>query len=182
MDMPTKKPKKSFPLGAKVYVNGRDLAIVKQAFPEGAEGRRWPHYKVDFVDGDKNVVVHWKNVGVKRSRSAPSGKLSLVEELKHRVVHVRKRTRNGYGDKHSLRIVLSFAKNRVQELEKSESEFHAFLAEDADEGIAELLAELGALREQVAVADELLRKLESHPLARAPSSLGSVRSNSGASQ
>ena len=54
----------SFPNGAKVYVDGRDLAIVKQAFPAGSSSYAWPHYKVDFVDGDKNVAVPFGRVGV----------------------------------------------------------------------------------------------------------------------
>lgn len=57
---------KVFPPGAKVLVDGRDLAIVKQAFPKGSHALSGPHYKVNFVDGDKNVAVPMKRVGVER--------------------------------------------------------------------------------------------------------------------
>jgi hypothetical protein len=53
-----------FPPGAKVYVDGRDLARVRQAFPEGSSSFMFPHYKVDFLDGDKNVAVAMSRVGV----------------------------------------------------------------------------------------------------------------------
>lgn len=55
-----------FPCGARVLVDGRDEAIVRQAFPEGSWPHPWPHYKVDFVDGDANVVVPLARVGVER--------------------------------------------------------------------------------------------------------------------
>ena len=55
-----------FPLGARVLVDGRDEAIVKQAFPEGSSSFMWPHYKLDFVGGDRNVVVNMSHVGVER--------------------------------------------------------------------------------------------------------------------
>lgn len=54
----------TFPIGAKVLVDGRDLAIVKQAFPEGSSSFLFPHYKLDFLHGDKNVAVSLKRVGV----------------------------------------------------------------------------------------------------------------------
>lgn len=53
-----------FPIGARVYVDGRDTAIVNQAFPEGSASFLFPHYKVDFVNGDKNVAVAIHRVGV----------------------------------------------------------------------------------------------------------------------
>lgn len=56
---------KLFPVGAKVYVDGRDLAIIAQVFPEGSASYLFPHYKVDFVNGDKNVAVCIGKVGVK---------------------------------------------------------------------------------------------------------------------
>ncbi len=34
-----------FPVGARVLVDGRDPAIVKQAFPEGSSSYLFPHYK-----------------------------------------------------------------------------------------------------------------------------------------
>ena len=57
-----------FPSGAKVFVDGRDLAIVRQAFPEGSSSYFSPHYKVDFVGGDRNVAVAMPRVGVKRAK------------------------------------------------------------------------------------------------------------------
>ena len=57
--------KKVFPIGARVYIDGRDLAIVKAAFPEGSSSYGFPHYKVDVVAGDKNMAVSMSRVGVK---------------------------------------------------------------------------------------------------------------------
>lgn len=63
-----------FPSGARVLVDGRDEAIVKTCFPEGSSSYMFPHYKVDFVGGDKGVVVALKRVGVDRkTRSNPMG-------------------------------------------------------------------------------------------------------------
>lgn len=56
----------TFPIGARVYVDGRDEAIVKQAFPEGSSSYMWAHYKVDFIDGDRNVAVALARVGVEK--------------------------------------------------------------------------------------------------------------------
>ena len=58
-----------FPTGARVLVDGRDEAIVKTCFPEGSSSYMWPLYKLDFVGGDKNVVVSIKRVGVDRKPS-----------------------------------------------------------------------------------------------------------------
>jgi len=55
-----------FPVGAKVLVDGRYLARVKQAFPEGSSSFLFPHYKLDFVGGDKNVTIAMSRVGVER--------------------------------------------------------------------------------------------------------------------
>lgn len=54
-----------FPCGAKVLVDGRDVAVVKQAFPQGSSSYLFPHYKLDFVGGDKNVAVSMTRVGVR---------------------------------------------------------------------------------------------------------------------
>jgi hypothetical protein len=56
----------TFPIGARVLVDGRDEAIVKQAFPEGSTSYLFPHYKLDIIGGDKNVAVAMKRVGVER--------------------------------------------------------------------------------------------------------------------
>jgi hypothetical protein len=61
---------KPFPVGARILVDGRDEAIVKQAFPEGSSSFLFPHYKLDFVGGDKNVAVSVARVGVERKKGA----------------------------------------------------------------------------------------------------------------
>jgi hypothetical protein len=61
--------KKTFPVGARVYIDGRDLAIVKAAFPEGSSSYLFPHYKVDVIGGDTNVAVAMSRVGVKKVRT-----------------------------------------------------------------------------------------------------------------
>lgn len=58
-----------FPVGAKVYVDGRDLATVRAYFPQGSTSFAFPHYKVDIVAGDKNVAVNVKRVGVEKKKS-----------------------------------------------------------------------------------------------------------------
>lgn len=63
--MPSRDP--FFPVGARVLVDGRDEAIVAQAFPEGSSSYLFPHYKVHFVGGDRNVAVAMKRVGVERA-------------------------------------------------------------------------------------------------------------------
>lgn len=55
---------KTFSIGAKILVDGRDKAVVKQAFPEGSSSYLFPHYKLDFLGGDKNVAVNMSRVGV----------------------------------------------------------------------------------------------------------------------
>ena len=51
-------------IGSRAYCDGRDEVIVRQVFPEGSSSYPWPHYKVDFVDGDRNVAVPLGRVGV----------------------------------------------------------------------------------------------------------------------
>jgi hypothetical protein len=48
---------KAFPIGARVRIDGRNEAIVREVFPEGSTSFLFPHYKVDMVHGDKNVAV-----------------------------------------------------------------------------------------------------------------------------
>lgn len=55
-----------FPIGARVLVDGHDLAVVAQRFPEGSSSFMFPHYKLHFIGGDQNVAVHMKRVGVVR--------------------------------------------------------------------------------------------------------------------
>lgn len=63
-----KQAARSFPPGALVLVDGRDKARVVQVFPEGSSSYLFPHYKLDFVNGDRNVAVNMKHVGVKAAR------------------------------------------------------------------------------------------------------------------
>lgn len=48
--------------GSLAYVDGRDVVIVREAFPTGSTSFLHPHYKVDFAEGDKNVSVPWKRI------------------------------------------------------------------------------------------------------------------------
>lgn len=57
----------AFPVGARVLVDGKQEAIVKQAFPDGSSSFLFPHYKLDFIGGDKNVAVNMTRVGVERA-------------------------------------------------------------------------------------------------------------------
>lgn len=66
--MNTKNSDKGFPVGARVLVDGRDEVLVSQFFPEGSSSFMWPHYKVNFVGGDKNVMVSVNRVGVTRTK------------------------------------------------------------------------------------------------------------------
>ena len=56
---------KVFPVGAKVMVDGQFLALIKQAFPKGSSSFFFPHYKLDLIDGDRNVTVHMSRVSVR---------------------------------------------------------------------------------------------------------------------
>ena len=57
---------KGFPIGARILIDGRDEAIVRDYFPVGSSSYLWPHYMVRFVGGDDNVCVSVKRVGVTR--------------------------------------------------------------------------------------------------------------------
>lgn len=58
---------KTFPIGARVYVDGRDEAFIAQVFPEGSSSLRSPHYCVRFKGGaDEQVKVSMKRVGVEK--------------------------------------------------------------------------------------------------------------------
>jgi hypothetical protein len=58
-----------FPNGARIYIDGKQEAIVKQAFLEGSSSFMFPHYKVDIVDGDKNVAIHAQRCSVDKVRT-----------------------------------------------------------------------------------------------------------------
>jgi hypothetical protein len=53
-----------FPVGARVYVDGRDEVRIAQSFPDGSSSYMFPHYKVHFIQGDQNVTVALHRVGV----------------------------------------------------------------------------------------------------------------------
>jgi hypothetical protein len=55
-----------FPRGARVFIDGRDIALVKEAYPRGSSSFLFAHYKLDIIDGDQNVAVAWSRVGVTR--------------------------------------------------------------------------------------------------------------------
>lgn len=55
-----------FPPGARVLVDGRDEAIVRECFPEGSSSYAFPHYKVNMVGGDQNIAVPIERVGIDR--------------------------------------------------------------------------------------------------------------------
>ncbi len=55
-----------FPIGARVLVDGRDEAIVKDQHWNGCSSQHSRHYHVSFVEGDENVRVPWDSVGVDR--------------------------------------------------------------------------------------------------------------------
>lgn len=60
---------RAYPIGAKVLVDGRDLAIVRGVWPEGSTFALYPHFVLDFVQGDLGVKVAWKRVGTTRARN-----------------------------------------------------------------------------------------------------------------
>lgn len=59
-------PRRVFPPGVRVLIDGRDEAIVREAFPQGSTSFLPPHYRVDVIDGDKNVKVAMGRIGTKR--------------------------------------------------------------------------------------------------------------------
>ncbi len=60
--------KLGFPPGARVLIEGRHEAIVRQYFHDGSHALRAAHYKVDFIDGDRNVCVHVNRVSVETAK------------------------------------------------------------------------------------------------------------------
>jgi hypothetical protein len=55
---------KLFPPGARVLIDGRDAATVRQAFPEGSTSYAFPHYRLDVEHGDRNIAVAVDRIGV----------------------------------------------------------------------------------------------------------------------
>jgi hypothetical protein len=68
----TRWPGPIFQPGARVYLDGTDVAVVREAFPEGSSSFLFPHYKVDILRGDRNVAIHMSRVGVDRKEN-PKG-------------------------------------------------------------------------------------------------------------
>jgi hypothetical protein len=64
------KSKTGFPTGAMVLIDGTVRARVLQHFPQGSSSYMFPHYKVDVIQGDRNIAVAETRVGVKRKRGA----------------------------------------------------------------------------------------------------------------
>jgi hypothetical protein len=64
------KGKTGFPTGAMVLIDGTVRARVLQHFPEGSSSYMFPHYKVDVIQGDRNIAVSETRVGVTRKRGA----------------------------------------------------------------------------------------------------------------
>ena len=62
----------TFPIGARVLVDGRDEAKIRCAFPEGSTRFLFPHYLVTFTGApaDERIAVAWGRVGVDR-KAAP---------------------------------------------------------------------------------------------------------------
>jgi hypothetical protein len=69
---PTGDTMKTFPVGARVYVDGEQLATIAQVFPEGSSSLMGPHYCVRFDGGDGGQVkVSMKRIGVVKKGSKP---------------------------------------------------------------------------------------------------------------
>ncbi len=58
---------RGFPTGARVLVDGRDEVVIAQHFPRGSTSFLFPHYKVHFIGGDRNVAVSKTRIGVERT-------------------------------------------------------------------------------------------------------------------
>ena len=76
---------KTFPVGARVYVDGRDEAVIAQVFPEGSTSLMAPHYCVRFKGGGgAQVKVSMKRVGVDLKKepkvTKPKSKIQLTKE------------------------------------------------------------------------------------------------------
>jgi len=53
-------------IGSRVVIDGKHEAVVRQVFKEGSSSFLFPHYRVDFLCGDKNVAVADFRVQVKK--------------------------------------------------------------------------------------------------------------------
>ncbi len=56
------------PPGARVLVEGIGVAIVRDCFLDGSSSYLFPHFKLDFVGGDRNVAVNIRRVFEVRSK------------------------------------------------------------------------------------------------------------------
>ena len=59
-----------FLIGAEVLIDGHTPAVVADRFFEGSTSYPFPHYKVHFVEGERNVAVNVSRVGVVRKEAA----------------------------------------------------------------------------------------------------------------
>ena len=64
------------PVGARAYVDGRDLVTIAQVFPEGSTSLMAPHYCVRFDGGDGGQVKPVESTGMSR-HSSPAGRASM---------------------------------------------------------------------------------------------------------
>jgi len=71
---------KPFRLGDRVTVDG-DEAVVKECYPDGSSSYMFPHCKVDFIDGDRNVAVPLDRVQKKAGKTAQS-------QLDEQTIHI----------------------------------------------------------------------------------------------
>lgn len=51
-------------IGATVTVDGGYRAVIRDVFPEGSTSYPFPHYKIDYFDGDKGVAIGFHRVHV----------------------------------------------------------------------------------------------------------------------
>lgn len=63
------KNSKMFSPGTLVLIDGKVKAKVNAYFPEGSMSYLFPHYKVDFINGDKNVAVSVDRVVVRKLKN-----------------------------------------------------------------------------------------------------------------
>ena len=57
----------TFPVGARVYIDGRDEAIVAQVFPKGSTSLAFPHYCVRFAGASRaQLKVGMSRIGIVR--------------------------------------------------------------------------------------------------------------------
>jgi hypothetical protein len=58
-----------FPPGAKVYIDGRDIAFVRGYWPKGSTSYAFPHYTVNMQHDLRQTAVAVARVGVVRRKN-----------------------------------------------------------------------------------------------------------------